>query len=84
MRQRGIPALFDTMTKKITVDPNQLTNLLDYAFGFSHEGLHHFDTIYNYSTAMNILGKTTLGSHAFGLYKEYRAYNWMKDMGKDI
>jgi len=70
-------------TNKIEVNTTALTTKLIYAFSLGHEMLHVFDSIYNYPTIMSILGTTTLGSHAYGFYKEYRAYMWEKNMGRD-
>jgi len=71
-------------TNKVEINSKLLTTKFNYAFTLGHEMLHVFDSINNYSKIMGILGRTTLGSHGYGYYKEYRAYNWMKDMGKDI
>lgn len=55
---------FDIITKQITVDSKQLTSLLNYAFNLGHQGMHHFDTIFNASSMLDVLGRGPLGLEA--------------------
>ncbi|SDQ50364.1 hypothetical protein SAMN05421664_1838 [Chryseobacterium soldanellicola] len=68
----------------IEVNGTSLGSKLDYAYTIGHEMLHVFDSIYNYPIIKDILGKTTLGSHGYKFYKEYRSYMWEHGMGNDI
>nr|WP_228456974.1 RHS repeat-associated core domain-containing protein [Chryseobacterium sp. LAM-KRS1] len=71
-------------TNVIEINGTTIGTKLDYAYTLGHEMLHVFDSIYNYNIVISILGKTTLGSHGYGFYKEYRSYTWEIDMGNNI
>ncbi|WP_139785342.1 hypothetical protein [Chryseobacterium phocaeense] len=79
-----VPAKQVGESNKIQVNTTLLKTKLNYAYTLGHEMIHVFDSIYNYSIIMNILGRTTMGSHGYGFYKEYRSYMWMYNNGDNI
>lgn len=79
-----IPAKQVGETNNIEINTTLIKSKLDYAYTLGHEMIHVFDSIFNRSIIMNIIGRTTNGSHGYGFYKEYRAYNWMYNNGSNI
>lgn len=71
-------------TNRIDINTTELSTKLNYAYTLGHEMLHVFDSMYNYTTIMNVLGKTTNGSHGYKFYKEYRSFMWEYNLGNKI
>ena len=67
----------------IIINTKTLTTKLNYAFTLGHELFHVFDTFYNGSNFLKVLGKQPNGVLARRYYMEERAYNWENEHGKN-